>query len=99
QGLLKMEWAKMLRSRTAHLFYLYFLWTAIFVVAHNLLPDETRHGGYAKIESLVSGIYIPSSALWFIYGLAIFGVAAKAMKNMPLVGQFGIAISLNVLAQ
>lgn len=99
QGLLKMEWAKMLRSRTAHLFYLYFLWTAIFVGAHNLLPQETAHGGYAQFQSIIHGIYIPSSALWFIYGLAIFGVAAKAMKNVPLVGQFAIAIALNITAQ
>ncbi|CAM3965867.1 acyltransferase family protein [Smaragdicoccus niigatensis] len=99
QKTIAMTWPTMLRSRTAHLFYLYLLWTVLFFVVHNILPAETRHDGYAQFQSIITGIYVPNSALWFIYGLAVFGVVAKLLRNQTLEVQFGLAIALNITAQ
>lgn len=98
QGMISMAWGKMLRSRVAHLFYLYMVWLLLFFVAHNVLPADVRHGGYAKFEAVIRGTYLPSSALWFIYGLAVFAIVAKLISRFPLVVQFGCAIALSVSA-
>ncbi|MBN4925273.1 acyltransferase family protein [Hoyosella rhizosphaerae] len=98
QGMLRMTWATMLRSRVAHLFYLYTVWLLVFFVAHNLLPDPVAHGGYAKFSTVISGLVAPSSALWFIYGLAVFAIVAKAISRFPLAVQFGFAIALSISA-
>jgi fucose 4-O-acetylase-like acetyltransferase len=97
QGLLTMPWARMMRSRVAHLYYLYTLWLLVFFAAHNLLPREVRHGGYAKFENVVTGLVIPNSALWFIFGLAVFAIAAKAISGLPLAVQFGAATVLSIV--
>lgn len=96
QGMLKMTWAKMLRSRVAHLYYLYALWLVLFFVAHNLLPSEVAHGGYATFSNVVTGLVVPNSALWFIFGLALFAVVAKATAALPLAVQFGGAALLSI---
>nr|WP_225443094.1 acyltransferase family protein [Lolliginicoccus lacisalsi] len=98
QGMLRMTWATMLRSRVAHLFYLYTVWLLMFFVVHNLLPDDVSHKGYAKLSSVITGFTSPSNALWFIYGLALFAIVAKAIQRLPLVVQFGFAIALSVSA-
>lgn len=98
QGMLKLTWTTMLRSRVAHLFYLYTVWMLMFFAAHNLLPQEVAHSGYAKFSSVVSGLYVPASALWFIYGLALYAVVTKAMTRLPLAVQFGAAFLLSVAA-
>ncbi|AEF42933.1 acyltransferase family protein [Hoyosella subflava] len=98
QGMISMTWTKMMRSRVAHLFYLYTVWLLMFFVAHNLLPEEVRHGGYAKFEAVIRGLYLPSSALWFIYGLAVFAIVAKLISRFPLAVQFGFAVALSISA-
>ncbi|GGC62915.1 acyltransferase family protein [Hoyosella rhizosphaerae] len=99
QGMIAMAWPTMLRSRVAHLFYLYMLWLVVFFAVHNVLPQEVSHGGYASWQNIVGGIYMPNSALWFIYGLAVFAVAAKLMSKLPLWVQFSAAIALSVFSQ
>ncbi|AEF42607.1 acyltransferase family protein [Hoyosella subflava] len=99
QGMVSMTWPKMLRSRVAHLFYLYALWLVIFFAVHNVLPAEVRHGGYATFSSVINGLYLPNSALWFIYGLAVFAVTAKLILKLPITVQLGIALGLNVYSQ
>ncbi|MCW4355884.1 acyltransferase family protein [Hoyosella sp. YIM 151337] len=99
QGMIAMTWPKMLRSRVAHLFYLYALWLVVFFAVHNVLPAEVRHDGYATLANIVSGLYIPNSALWFIYGLAVFAVAAKLITKLPVAVQLGVAVALNIYSQ
>ncbi len=99
QGMVAMAWPRMLRSRIAHLMYLYTLWLVIFLGVHNVLPSDVRHEGYASWMNVVGGLYMPNSALWFIYGLAVFAVAAKAMTRLPLWVQLGAAVALNVYSQ
>ncbi|GGC63551.1 acyltransferase family protein [Hoyosella rhizosphaerae] len=98
QGMLAMSWTTMLRSRVAHLAYLYVVWLMMFFIAHNLLPSEVRHGGYAKFENVIRGLWMPSSALWFIYGLAVFAIVAKLIYKLPLSVQFSFAIVLSIAA-
>ncbi|WP_225443782.1 acyltransferase family protein [Lolliginicoccus lacisalsi] len=99
QGMIAMAWPRMLRSRIAHLMYLYTLWLVVFLGVHNLLPSDVRHEGYASWMNVVGGLYMPNSALWFIYGLAVFAVAAKAMSRLPLWLQLGAAVALNIYSQ
>ncbi|MCW4353796.1 acyltransferase family protein [Hoyosella sp. YIM 151337] len=98
QGMIAMTWQRMLRSRVAHLFYLYMVWLLVFFAVHNVLPAEVRHGGYAKFEAVIRGTYLPSSALWFIYGLAVFAIVAKLISRLPVSVQFGLAVALSVAA-
>lgn len=99
QGMISMAWPKMLRSRVAHLYYLYALWLVVFFAIHNALPAEVRHDGYATLGNIVNGLYLPNSALWFIYGLAVFAVAAKLLSRIPVPMQLGLALALNIYAQ
>ncbi|WP_278315467.1 acyltransferase family protein [Lolliginicoccus levis] len=99
QGMIAMAWPRMLRSRIAHLMYLYTLWLVIFLGVHNVLPSDVRHEGYASWTNVIGGLYLPDSALWFIYALAVFAVVAKAINRLPLWLQLGAAVALNVYSQ
>jgi len=99
QKMIRMAWVPVLRTRVALMLYLYAVWLVMFCVVHNLLPDDVRHKGYAHWSNLVTGLYFPANALWYLYALAIFIVAAKLLSRMPVYAQLALALALSFWVQ
>ncbi|MCE5288353.1 MAG: acyltransferase family protein [Nocardiaceae bacterium] len=92
QKMIKMAWLPVLRTRVGLMIYLYVVWLFMFFVVHNLLPDEVRHRGYARASNLITGLYWPTNALWYLYAIAIFIVLAKLLRRAPIPVQLGLAL-------
>jgi uncharacterized membrane protein YcfT len=98
-GMIAMPWATLIRRRILPLLYLYVLWMVLVFAINNALPMEVRNTNMADPKLLVSSIVVPNNGLWFIYGLALYAVAAKALSALPVPVQFALAGSLAVYAE
>lgn len=73
------EWKLYADRRIVHYLYFYALWAVITLVFKGgLLTGDIAGFG----RSLVTAIVEPYSVLWFIYDLALFGLAAKLLHTL-----------------
>lgn len=89
-------WSWHLRNRTGPFLWLYVLWTVVWVVSFQVIPwqRETDYGVGDAARLFVE----PGVGPWYIYALAIYFVAVKLMRPLPVWTQFliGAVISLPV---
>lgn len=98
-GMVGMAWPKLIRRRILPLLYLYVLWMVLVFAINNVLPMNVRNTNMANPDLLLSSIVVPSNGLWFIYGLALYALAAKALSKLPVAAQFAIAGSIAIYAE
>ncbi len=88
------RWRSYLDGKLIHFAYFYILWMTIqFVLKGNPSPmAEGLHPAFAYLL----GFAEPYGTLWFIYMLAVFFVVTKALRHVPPVLVFGVALMLEV---
>jgi uncharacterized membrane protein YcfT len=88
-------WRSYLDSKVLHFAYFYVLWMTIQFAtkSHGVFQSE---GLVATFQAYFIGFLEPFGTLWFIYLLAIFFVAAKALRSVPPVVVFAAAALLEM---
>lgn len=74
-------WRELLTSKVATLLWLYLLWQTISVVIYMVVPNVSTPGktNLAEIITAAATPLRPQGALWFIWALAIFFIASRAL--------------------
>lgn len=88
-------WRWQLRNRPGPFLWLFLLWSALWALASLAFPWNDYD--YTVI-SLLAVVFNPEFGPWYIYALALYFVAVKLMRPLPVWLQFiiGAAISLPV---
>ena len=89
-------WSWQLRNRAGPFLWLYVLWTVLWVLAFHVIPwQRESEYGFGDAARL---FFEPGVGPWYIYALAIYFVAVKLMRPLPVWAQFliGAAVSLPV---
>jgi len=68
------------RVRAFRPYYLYVVWLAIFGVLFWFGPT-IENARFKSFTTFVSNLVYPQQALWFLYGLALFFLAARAFRS------------------
>jgi uncharacterized membrane protein YcfT len=97
-GTLRSSWAVVMRKRVLFFAWLYLVWLLVRFGFFALVPNPTLPGEGRRPLDLLVGLVVPSTGLWFIYALAIFSIAAKALWRVPVVAQLVGASILSALA-
>jgi len=74
-------WAKFTDRRAVHYLYFYVIWAIIHIVLKVGLASANP---VAAGEQLLLAIVQPYGVLWFIYVLALTGIAAKVLKELRI---------------
>lgn len=98
-GPIAARWRVLLHRRVALFVYLYVLWSVIRFVFFSVVPQPVNPDETASWASLAWALVLPATGLWFIYALAVFSVAAKAIRRIPSWLQLGLAALLSVAAE
>ncbi|HIW91040.1 MAG TPA: acyltransferase family protein [Candidatus Corynebacterium avicola] len=88
-------WNWWMRNRIGPFLWLFVLWTVVWLLAFEVIPWQRNDGGIADVLLLFVD---PSLGPWYIYALAIYFVAVKLMRPLPVWLQFliGAVVSLPV---
>lgn len=88
-------WRWQFRNRTGPFLWLFVLWTGIWVLAFTAIPWQ-RVGGGGGLREFLLLFVDPSIGPWYIYALAIYFVAVKIMRPLPVWFQFVIGAAVSV---
>lgn len=89
-------WRTYLDTKVLHFMYFYTLWTAIKCLFENVHLHSEMDA--AAMLSDYFHLYIqPSGPLWFIFMLALFFIAARLLKPVPVPIIFLAAVALNLI--
>ena len=89
-------WASYADTKVLHFAYFYVIWMSIWYVVR--LPQYIGEMGLESALILYPLSFIePLGSLWFIYMLAVFFVAAKLLKSLPVWVVFAAAAALHSL--
>ena len=86
-------WRWLMVNRVLPFLYLYGIWTAIWSVAFEMAPIEGINFGLRHAPSLVTD---PGVGPWYIFALALYFIAAKALSPLPAWGQLAIIAAVSV---
>jgi acyl-CoA synthetase (AMP-forming)/AMP-acid ligase II/uncharacterized membrane protein YcfT len=93
-------WREIARGRIIFLLYIYLLWSTLGAI-NTTIAHMPSTG--IDLDQIVFGwakrLIFPQSELWFIYGLLLYFLAARAMRNWPLWLSLGIAALLSAFAE
>ncbi len=90
-------WRRLLERRVAFFAWLYVLWCVLRYVWFALLAHGTSLASWPSPWSVVTELWLPASALWFIYALALFSVVGRATRSVPAPVRVGGAAVLSAL--
>ncbi len=77
-------WRALLHRRVALFGWLYVLWTAAQFALFTALPAGTAPPmATQSVSGLLASPLLPAPSLWFLYALATFSVAARALRRVP----------------
>jgi uncharacterized membrane protein YcfT len=97
-GPLAASWRTVLHKRVAFFLYLYAIWTIIrFTFFAMVVPPEVDPDDSANPVALAWALLLPGPSMWFLYALAVFAVAAKLLRPVPVGLQLGAAAVLSAL--
>ena len=87
----------LLRRRVAWLVWVYVVWSLIWVVVFKIVPwfQGPQNGPTWREFSMI--LVWPNGSTWFTYALAVFFVAAWAMRRWPIWVQLATAAALSCL--
>ncbi|TVR10932.1 MAG: acyltransferase [Salinarimonadaceae bacterium] len=88
------DWRSYADKRVVHFLYFYLLWLLIQTVVK--AGSFTQDGAGGLVEHLVWALVQPYSTLWFVYMLAIFSVAAKLLRSLPVWALLGFGAVLEI---
>lgn len=97
-GTLRSSWSVVMRKRVLFFIWLYVVWLLVRFCFFAVVPNPTLPGEGRHPVDLLVGLAVPSTGLWFIYALALFSIAAKALWRVPVVVQLMGASVLAALA-
>ena len=88
-------WRSYLDGKVVHFVYFYVLWMTIqfLTKGYGIYRDEGLAG---VVLAYGLGFVEPYGTLWFIYMLAVFFVAVKALRQVPPVLVFGVGALLEI---
>src|SRR6187402_1710773 len=92
---LRMGFRDLFRHRLARLFWLYLLWSLIYVIVFQFVPIA-ESGGPTWLGFAFIPIW-PNPSTWFIYALALFFIITWLMRSWPIWVQFLPALALTLL--
>lgn len=90
-------WGRLLERRVAFFAWLYVLWLLIRYVWFGLLDHGPDLGAWPSPWTAGSQLWLPASALWFLYALALYAVVGRATRRVPAVVRVGAAAVLSAL--
>lgn len=76
-------WRTMLRRNSLNLYYLYVLWLVIQTAIFHALPRIDTAVAESPVQFVKQLVYSPSN-LWFLFALAVFFVAVKLLRTVPV---------------
>lgn len=77
-------WRALLHRRVALFGWLYVLWTSAQFALFTALPAGTAPPmATQSVSGLLTSPLLPAPSLWFLYALATFSVAARALRRVP----------------
>ncbi|MBP2370047.1 acyltransferase family protein [Pseudonocardia parietis] len=83
-AVLARPWRVLLHRRVALFGWLYALWTAVQFAVLSALPAGTAPElATQSWAGLLLSPVIPAPSMWFLYALAVFSVAARALRRVP----------------
>lgn len=82
---LERPWRVLLHRRVALFAWLYLLWTVVQFAVNTALPAGTapEDATILTARELLLVPLIPDPAMWFLYALALFSVAARLLRRVP----------------
>ncbi|WP_155349012.1 acyltransferase family protein [Acrocarpospora pleiomorpha] len=90
-------WRVVVRSRVAKFFYLYLIWMLIHTAILWFAPSFDTLSA-RSLGQFVEQLTITPPNLWYLYALALYFVAAKALHRVPVPILLGAAALLAVVA-
>lgn len=95
-GALSKSFRELINTRVLRFVWLYLLWSVIGVaVLERILVGFDGWG--ATAFEFVEMLVMPYASTWFIYAIAVYFVAAWAIRRLPLLLQLAIGVGLTVL--
>ena len=88
-------WREFLDSKVLHFVYFYVLWMTIQFATKGYGIYQSE-GPAGVLAAYAMGFVEPFGTLWFIYMLAIFFVAVKALRGVPPVAVIAVAALLEM---
>lgn len=95
---LSSSWSVVLRKRIAFYVWVYVLWLVIRYAFFAFVPNPTEPLEGHDLAGLFLGLVLPSTGLWFIFGLAVFSFIGKLIWRVPPVVQLTAAAVLSASA-
>ncbi|WP_238071984.1 acyltransferase family protein [Rhodococcus zopfii] len=86
-GVLRLNFAELLRRRLLPLLYVYGLWVVLRFGYFTAFPAASGTAETSTPLNLLIATVVPTSGLWFLYALVVFAAAAWAMRHVPPVWQ------------
>lgn len=90
-------WRRLLHRRVALFAWLYLVWCLVRYLVFGLLAHGVDVASWRSPATLLPQLWLPSSALWFIFALALFSVVAKALRPVPVPVRLALAAGLAVV--
>ena len=90
-------WGRVLERRVVFFAWLYVLWLVVRYVWFGVLAHGPRLADWPSPWVAVSQLWLPASAMWFLYALALFSVVGRATRAVPAVVRIGAAAVLSAL--
>lgn len=90
-------WRRLLERRVAFFAWLYVLWLVVRYVWFGLLAHGVHLGAWPSPWGTLSQLWLPASAMWFLYALALFSVVGRATRSVPPAVRIGAAALLSAL--
>lgn len=90
-------WTRVLERRVAFFAWLYVLWLAVRYLWFGLLAHGPDLAAWPSPWTAVSQLWLPASAMWFLYALALFSIVGRVTRAVPAVVRIGAAAVLSAL--
>jgi uncharacterized membrane protein YcfT len=90
-------WGRLAERRVAFFAWLYVLWCLIQYLWFGLVAHGADLGSWPSPWTAVTQLWLPHSAMWFIYALALFSVIGRATRAVPAWIRVGAAAALSAV--
>jgi threonine dehydratase len=96
-NVLRRPWSAVLRTRAARFYWLFVVWVLIQAPLFAAFPDFTT-GHVESWTDLLAQLTVRPPNVWYLYALALYFLAARAVRDLPPVAVLTGGLVLSVLA-